>query len=451
MNIVIIGAGKIGKTLTEHLSNENHDVIIIDKNPNVINDIVNQYDVRGFCGNGASYDTQINAGIIGADLIIASTSSDEVNILCCLVAKKIGIKKTIARVRNPEYAKQVILMREELGINMTFNPEADAADEISRILLFPSANKVETFANSKVYVVETKLNKNSPLIGKSLASFRSKYQLRVLVCAVKRGDEVYIPKGDFVLEENDYIYISGDNKETYKFFKHFNMHKDKLHDTMIIGGGRIAHYLTIKLLENNISVKILDNNYDICQNFSETFPQIDVINGDGTNQNILIEEGIRNIDSLVTLTGMDEINIIISTFANTLKCPKVVTKVNSNNYGSILNSVGLDSVISPKEVSANNIITYVRGMEASIGSKIKTLYKLVNNKVEAVEFYIPNKTDFTSIPIKHLQFKDNYLIACIIRNGVVFIPTGNDSIEPKDSVIIFTTSNSVKDITDMLR
>ena len=451
MNIVIIGAGKIGKTLTEHLSNENHDIIIIDKNPSVINDIVNQYDVRGFCGNGASYETQINAGIIGADLIIASTSSDEVNILCCLVAKKIGIKKTIARVRNPEYAKQVILMREELGISMTFNPEADAADEIARILLFPSANKVETFANSKVYVVETKLNKNSPLIGKSLALFRSKFQIRVLVCAVKRGDEVYIPKGDFILEENDYIYISGDSKETYKFFKHFNMHKEKLHDTMIIGGGRIAHYLTIKLLENNIGVKILDKNYDICKSFSETFPQIDVINGDGTNQNILIEEGIRNIDSLVTLTGMDETNIIISTFANTLKCPKVVTKVNSNNYGSILNSVGLDSVISPKEVSANNIITYVRGMEASIGSKIKTLYKLVNNKVEAVEFFIQNKTDFTSIPLKHLQLKDNYLIACIIRNGAVFIPGGNDSIEPNDSVIIFTTNKSIKDISDMLR
>ena len=229
------------------------------------------------------------------------------------------------------------------------------------------------------------------------------------------------------------------------------MHKEKLHDTMIIGGGRIAHYLTIKLLENNIGVKILDKNYDICKSFSETFPQIDVINGDGTNQNILIEEGIRNIDSLVTLTGMDETNIIISTFANTLKCPKVVTKVNSNNYGSILNSVGLDSVISPKEVSANNIITYVRGMEASIGSKIKTLYKLVNNKVEAVEFYIQNKTDFTSIPLKHLQLKDNYLIACIIRNGAVFIPGGNDSIEPNDSVIIFTTNKSIKDISDMLR
>ncbi len=451
MNIVIIGAGKVGKTLTEHLSNENHDIIIIDKNPTVINDIVNQYDVRGFCGNGASYETQINAGIIGSDLIIASTSSDEVNILCCLVAKKIGIKKTIARVRNPEYAKQVILMRDELGISMTFNPEADAADEIARILLFPSANKVETFANSKVYVVETKINSNSPLIGKSLAILRSKTQIRILVCAVQRGEEVYIPKGDFILQENDVIYISGDNKETYKFFKHFNILKNKLHNTMIIGGGKIAHYLTIKLLENNIGVKIIDKKFDICQSFSETFPHIDVINGDATNQNVLIEEGIRSTDSFVALTGMDETNIIISTFANSLKCPKVVTKVNSNNYGSILKSVGLDSVISPRQVSANNIVAYVRGMEESIGSKIKTLYKLVNNKVEAVEFYIPSKTYYTSIHIKNLHFKENYLIACIIRNGSVFIPTGTDTIEPNDSVIVFTTNNSIKDITDMFR
>ena len=257
MNIVVIGAGKVGKTLTEHLSSENHDVIIIDCNPTVINDIVNQYDVRGFVGNGASYDTQINAGIIGSDLIIACTSSDEVNILCCLVAKKIGIKKTIARVRNPEYAKQVTLMRDELGISMTFNPESDAADEIARILLFPSASKVETFANNKVYVVETRINRDSSLIGKSLASFKSKYQIRILVCAVKRGEEVYIPKGDFVLKENDYIYLSGDSKEIFKFFKHFNILKEKMRNTMIIGGGRIAHYLTIKLLENNISVKNL--------------------------------------------------------------------------------------------------------------------------------------------------------------------------------------------------
>ena len=439
MNIVVIGAGKVGKTLTEHLSSENHDVIIIDCNPTVINDIVNQYDVRGFVGNGASYDTQINAGIIGSDLIIACTSSDEVNILCCLVAKKIGIKKTIARVRNPEYAKQVTLMRDELGISMTFNPESDAADEIARILLFPSASKVETFANNKVYVVETRINRDSSLIGKSLASFKSKYQIRILVCAVKRGEEVYIPKGDFVLKENDYIYLSGDSKEIFKFFKHFNILKEKMRNTMIIGGGRIAHYLTIKLLENNISVKVIDKNYEICQNFAETY------------HNVLIEEGIRGTDSFITLTGIDETNIIISTFANTLKCSKVITKVNSNNYGTILNSVGLDSVISPKEVSANNIISYVRGMEASLGSKIKTLYKLVNNKVEAVEFYIPSRTDFTSIQIKNLNFKDNYLIACIIRNGAVIIPAGNDTIEPNDSVIVFASNNSIKDITDMLR
>lgn len=451
MNIAVIGIGKIGITLVEHLSNENHDVIIIDNNPSKIKEVVNQYDVRGFVGNGASYDTQINAGISGSDLIIACTSSDEVNILCCLVAKKLGIKKTIARVRNPEYAKQINLMRDELGISMTFNPESDAADEIARILLFPSANKVETFANNKVYVVETRINKNSSLIGKSLASFKSRYQIHILICAVKRGENVYIPKGDFILMENDYIYISGDSKEIFKFFKQFNILKDKMRNTMIVGGGRIAHYLTIKLLENNISVKVIDKNYEICKSFAEAFPHIDVINGDGTNQNILIEEGIRGTDSFIALTGLDEMNIIISTFANSLKCSKVITKVNSGNYGTILNSVGLDSVISPKEVSANNIISYVRGMEASIGSKIKTLYKLVNNKVEAVEFYIPSRTDFTSIQLKNLQFKNNYLIACIIRDGNVIIPNGNDTLEPNDSVIVFATNNSIKDITDMLR
>lgn len=450
MKIVIAGIGKFGKELTEHLSKENHDIIIIDKKAAVIEEVVNQFDVMGYCGNSASYTTQKNASVAKADLFVATTSTDEVNILCCLVAKKLGVRQTIARIRNPEYALQAQLMTDELGISMTLNPDLDTAREIFRILRFPSALKVESFANGKVDLVEIKIEKDSLLNNKSLMELRDKYEVRILVCAVKRDNEVIIPKGDFVLQEGDYVYITAGTKELTTAFRKLKLFKNKLKSTLIIGGGKKTYYLASLLLENGISVKIIEKNKDVCRNLSEALPDALVIHGDGTNQTLLIEEGIENVDSLITLTGMDETNIIISTFAKSLNCNKVITKVNNTHYDLILNSVGLDSVISPKNIFSSHVIRYARGAKNKRGSEFKTLYRLVGNKVEALEFVISKPTKYTSIPLKDLKIKDNHLLACIIRENKVIIPSGKDTLEPLDSVIIVTTNTSVKDVNDIL-
>lgn len=450
MKIVIVGVGKFGRELTQHLSNENHDITVIDMKADIIDDIVNQYDVMGYCGNGASYNTQIDASIKKSDLLISTTSTDEANILCCLVAKKLGIKQTIARIRNPEYARQAQIMANELGVSLTLNPDLDTAREIFRILRFPSALKVETFANGKVDLVEIKIEKDSVLNGKSLTEIRSKYQVTILVCAVRREDDVIIPKGDFKLKEGDYVYITAGTKELANAFRKLNLFKNKLKSTMIIGGGKITYYLASLLRENGIDVKIIERDKKICKQLSETLNDVLIINGDGTNQNLLLEEGIENTDSLITLTGMDETNIIISSFAKNLNVnSKIITKVNNSNYDLILKNIGLDSIVSPKDIFSNNIIRYVRGMAKNRGSEFKTLYRLVGGKVEAVEFFITKETKYTSIPIKDLKIKKDFLLACIIRETKVIIPNGKDTIEPLDGVMIITTQ-LVKDFSDIL-
>lgn len=450
MNIVIAGIGKFGRTLTEHLSKQNHNIIVIDNKSSVIENTVNQFDVKGYCGNSASYLTLKDASIAKYDLLIATTSTDESNILSCLVAKKLGIKQTIARVRNPDYALQAQIMNDELGISMTLNPDLDTAREISRILRFPSAIKVDTFANGKVELVEVKVEKKSLLNGISLIDLREKYKIKVLVCAVKRENEVIIPKGDFILNEGDYVYITASAKETQQAFKKLKLLKEKLSSTMIIGGGKITYYLASLLIDAGISVKIVEKNLERCKQLSEMLPKAMILHGDGTNQKLLLEEGIETVDSVVTLTDMDETNIIVSSFAKNLNCDKVITKVNNDNYELILNNVGLDSVVSPKEVFTSHILRYVRGMGRHKSSEFKTLYRLVGNKVEALEFTISKETKYTSKMLKDLKIKQDCLLACIIRHGKVIIPSGKDTLEPKDSVVIVTTDSSIEDVSDIL-
>lgn len=451
MNIVIVGLGKFGSLLTEHLSKENHDIVVIDTNPKVIEEMVNQYDVKGFVGNGASYVTQKEALISKSDILIATTSTDEVNILCCLVAKKIGIKQTIARIRNPEYSLQAQMMQNELGISMTINPDYNTAMEIFRTIRYPSAIKVDSFGNGKVDLVEIKLDQNSPLIGRSLLNIKDRYQIKILVCAVKRGEDIFIPHGDFIPHEGDYVYITSEAKEMSKAFKKLKFSTEKVKSVMLIGGGRLSYYLSNILIDNGVHVKIIEHDRKTCESLSNQLPKALVLNGDGTNQKLLFAEGLEHTDALVTLTGIDETNIIISTFAKNSNCKKVITKVSNGNYDSILQNVGLDSIISPKELFASNIIRYVRGMQSFRGSEFKTLYRLVNNQVEAAEFFIskPNKK-ITSIPLRDLKMKKNILLACIIRENKVIIPSGKDTIEPLDSVIIVSTHDVINDVRDIL-
>lgn len=448
MNIVIVGVGKLGKILTKHLLDEKHDITIIDKNASRIEEMVNELDVVGYCGNGASYQTQLNAYVNKSDILIATTPSDELNILCCLVAKKLGVKQTIARVRNPEYEKQVSIMHDELGISMTINPERDSATEISRMLQFPGALKVETFAKGKVSLIEIKLEKGSPLHNRTLVSLREKYNT-ILVCAVQRGNEVFIPKGDFVLQENDNIYITAESKDITNLLKNLNILTEKTKSTMIIGGGKISYYLAEKLIKAGIYVKIIETDYQRCVELNDTLPKAMIIHADGTNNSVLLEEGIQNMDSLVTLTGMDEANIIISTFAKSY-CDKVVTKVNNSNYAPILKKIGLDSVFSPKEISSNNVIRYIRGVSSvSKGSEFKTLYRLVENKIEAIEFLISEENEYTNIPIKDLKIKNNVLLSCIIRKDEIIIPQGKDVIMPYDTIIIVAANSTISDVANI--
>ena len=450
MNIVITGIGKIGRAVTEHLSGEGHNITVIDINPKVVDEIVNDYDVRGVCGNGAVASVLKEAEADKADLVISVTSSDELNVMCCLVAKKVGAKQTIARVRNPEYASQVYMMREELGLSMAVNPDFDAAMEIGRILRFPSAVKVDSFANGKVDLVEIKLDENSPLVGKNLLDLHERYQIRVLICAVCRGDEVFIPKGDFRLESKDEVYITASPAEITKLFKKLDILKERTRRVMIIGGSRIAYYLAQELVDLGASIKIIERDATRCQFLSENLSNCLIINADGTDQKNLLEEGLERMDALISLTGFDEENIIIAMNAKEKGVNTIIAKVNRNNYSNILDAAGIESVISPKDITTNHIIRYVRGMESSQGSEFKTLYRIVDNKVEALEFYIPFETNYTNIPLKDLKTKNNALLACIIRNNNVIIPNGNDSIQPLDTVIVVTTA-PIKDVSDILR
>lgn len=450
MKIVIIGIGKLGKLLTKNFSLDKHDITVIDRHQEIVEDIVNEFDVMGYTGNGASLNALTEANCANSDLLIACTSDDELNILSCIVAKKIGIKQTIARVRNPEYTSQVSTMSQELNISFTVNPELDAASEISRILRFPSAIKMETFANNKVDLAEIKIEPSSHLVNKSLKDIREKYPFSVLVCAVKRDDKVYIPKGNFVLRENDNIYLMADSNEIVNIFKRLNIYKQKLKTTMLIGGSKISYYLAKDLIASGIDVKIIERDNDKCEELASLLPQATIINSDATNHEVLLEEGLQNVDSVVTLTGMDETNIIISTYCKQQNVDKIITKVNNENYGSIVGAMGLESVISPREISCDIITRYVRGMETGHGSEFKTLYRLVNNQIEALEFYIPRETSYTGIPLKDLKLKPNVLLACIIREDNVIIPSGKDCIEPHDSVIIFATISNIKDVEDII-
>ncbi len=450
MKIVIVGNGKVGHTITEHLSKEGHDIIVIDKDASVIDELVNTFDVMGIVGNGATFDILKEAEVDKADLLISVTSSDELNILCCMVAKKLGVDQTIARVRDPEYSKQIYMMREELGISMIVNPEMDAANEISRIIRFPAALKVDTFSNGKVDLVEIKLDENSPLVGKSLITINAKYQLRILVCAVCRDDDVFIPNGDFVLNAKDKIYITASPVEIIKFLKKLDLLKGRSKNIMIIGGGRISYYLAQQLDKLNVAIKLFEKNMAKCKELSEKLENVIVINGDGTDHELLLEEGLEQTDTMVSLTGFDEENILISMFAKTTGVDKVITKVNRSNYGQILDTAGINTIITPRDITTNHIIRYVRGMENTKGSEVKTLYRLINSRVEALEFYIANESLYTNIPLKDLKINSRILLACIIRNGKVIIPNGFDVIKPADTVIVVTTSHTIRDFSDIL-
>ena len=451
MKIVVIGDGKVGRSIIENTVLEGHVVTAIDTNPKNIEDLVNSYDIMGICGNGVNYQVQKSAGVDKADLVVAATVSDEVNILACLVAKKLGAEATIARVRNFEYSNQTNIFQSDLGITMAFNPESAAADEIVKILNFPEAIRVDSFNNGRFNLVELSISNNSDLVGKSLIEIKNQYQLDLLVCAVLRDGEVYIPNGSFTLKAKDKIYVTSSTKAVLRtFLNKTGIIESKLKDVLIIGGGKISAYLGAALVKNKYNVKIIEKDYEKCKALSSLLDQVEIIHGDGSDQNLLMEEGLEQSDAIVCLTGSDEENIVISMFASLKNVKKIITKVNRAPLAKLMDSVTEASIISPKEIVASKVVSYVRAYNNSRGSNVITLYKLVDGKVEALEFKAKEHKKLTNIPLKNLKLKKNILIAGIVRNGEAIIPNGNDYIAVDDNVIVVSTNPYLDDLMDIL-
>ena len=451
MKVVVVGNGKVGHAIIEATCQEGHEVIVIDKKPNNIEDIIDNFDVIGIVGNGASYDILMEAGVGKADLLVAATDSDETNILACLIAQKMGAKATVARVRSYEYSNQLNIIRDGLGITMPINPEEETANEITKILNFPEAIRVDSFANGNVDLVELFIPEGNPLIGQSLLNVYQTYQIKVLVCAVVRGDEVIIPSGSFTFMPKDKIYITANNRSTLRtFLDKSGVQETKIKSVMIVGGGKISAYLGKELLQNKFEVKILEENHERCKELSALLPKATIICGDGTDQEVLEEEGLDNTDAIVCLTGSDEENIIVSMYANKKNIKKIITKVNKTSLLQIMETVSLASVVSTKDITASKIISYIRSVNNLRGSNVVTLHKLLNNKVEAVEFVAKANKRLLNIPLKDLKLKKNILIAAIIKGEEVIIPSGNDFITLNDKVIVVSTNKLLKDLNEIL-
>lgn len=454
MRIVVVGAGKVGRVLTEQLAAEKHDIVVIDQDSDLIDSLVNIYDVRGVAGNGGCYDIQKDAFEDGADLLIATTSSDETNILACLVAKKLGTPHTIARIRNPEYEKQLHFMREELGLSMVVNPEKATAREIARVLRFPSAIKREQFCRQRFELVEYRVNEGNPLEGLQLSDLYRNIRVKILICAVARGQQTIIPTGATVLQKGDKIYLTASARELESFFRKLNIFKARANNIMIVGASRIAYYLVKELQDIQKRMTVIDSNAARCQAMSEKFPGVLVIHGDGADSELLSEERISEMDAFVPLTGLDETNIILAMYASQFPNCKVVAKINRPSFADLANQKGLvDSVVSTAAVTSETIARYVRAMQNSFDSdNIKTLHRLVGGRVEALEFNVGPGLPFIGVPLKDLNLREGMLVAGIVRqNGAPVIPSGADALQEGDDVVIVTTDTTLHALRDIVK
>ena len=448
MKIVIVGLGTIGKTILHTLSKD-HTITIIDDDKEKVESLIERYDVFGVVGNGACIDILNEANIKDADLAIFLTNSDELNVFACLVAKRGGVKNTIARVRNPDYTKQIRDMKEELGISMIVNPEKETAKEIFNLINLPSVSQIEHFVKGKAILVEIVAERGCKLLGETLFSLGRKFKTRVLVCAVQRGDEVYIPSGTFRFEEDDRVYFTADATSLKDFLSEINLEKSPFKHIMIIGDGKIPFYLAEELCENKYDIKLVANNKRTAEMLAEELPKVTILWGNGTQHDLLIEEGIEAMDAFVALTDIDEENMIVSMFANKMGVKKTITQIKSDELYDMLGELGIENNVSPKNVVADRIIGYVRAMANKRGSNIVTVYRLVQGQVEALEFAAKGKEKFFGKPLKELKTKEGCLIACISREGEVIIPDGNTTIYAGDSVIVVTTHKNFDDLNDV--
>lgn len=450
MQIIIVGCGKVGRTLAEQLQEEETDITLIDISPEKINAASEEIDALGIVGNGASINTLIEAGIETADILIAVTVSDEMNLLCCLIAQKTGHCHTIARVRNPIYSKEIGFIKERLGVTMIINPELAAAQEISRLLRFPSAIKIDTFARGKVELLKFKVMPEFDLDGMSISQITDKFRCDILFCAVESHGNVAIPGGNHIIHDGDMVSILATPQNAAYFFKKIGLKTNQVKNTIIVGGGTISYYLAKALLAMKINVKIVERDKNRCETLSDLLPDATIINGDGTDRSLLMEEGLPDAESFVALTNLDEENVFLALFAKTISKAKLVAKVNRLAYDDIIDSLDIGSVIYPKYITADYILQYVRAMQNSIGSTVETLYHILDGQAEALEFVIRDNSPVIGKTLSELNLKKNLLVGCLHRDGEVRIPRGHDTIQIGDTVVIVTTNKGLCDISDIL-
>lgn len=450
MRIIIVGCGKVGSALAEQLSAEGHELTLIDLSERRLEKLTNRLDLTAVAGSGTSYQVLLEAGVQDTDLVIAVTAHDEINLLSCLTARKASGCHAIARVRDPQYVADLGFIRDELGISMAINPELSTARVVSRLMRFPSAIGVSTFARGRIELLDIRIPAESRLDGMAVCEVNPLLRTNVLLCMVRRGETTYIPKGDFILHTGDDVTVIIPPKEQKLFFDQVGVPSMPIKTAMLVGGGKIAFFLAKILLDSGISVKIIENRLERCEFLSEKLPAATVIHGDGTDRELLDEEGLSSCGAFVSLTGMDEENILISMYAQSLHAGKVITKINRLSFLDMLGGMGLDTIVSPKNVAANRIIRYVRAMHNSAGSSVQTLYKIVGGQAEALEFIVADSAKFAGIPLKDLKTKPNVLIACIIRNSRIIIPRGGDALEPRDSVVVVTANQYLRDLSDIL-
>ncbi len=450
MNLVIIGFGKVGETLIQNFVQEKHDIIVIDNDASRVENAVNRYDINGIVGSGLESASLSDASVATADFVIACTSRDEVNILCCVLAKKLGAKRTVARVRDPEYFKEVDAMKDILGLDYAFNPELHTALEISHVLKFPSARNVERFGRDRAIMAEFEIFEGNPMIGKALKDIAVEFGCKVLIGVVQRDKEWVIPNGNFVIEKGDQIDVISSESQLISFCKKTKLFKRRSKSAFIIGGGKIAYYLTQELEKAGVAVKIVETDKARAEELAESLPKATVIWGDGTDQEILDEEKLKDSDSCVVLTGMDEENVIISLYAKEKGVKKVVTKIDRASIANMVEMLGLDTVVSPRDIIANHIVSFVRAHQAEMGGGVNTLYKLYD-KVEALEFTVADSFTRRGVKLRDLKIKKNVLIGGIIRGDEFILPSGDTAFLAGDRVIIVTTVKQITDLTQILR
>ena len=453
MRILVVGDGKIGHTLAEHLAREEHDVVIVDRSEEVLQRSEDTLDVLCVRGNGANAATLVDAGADKADILIAATAGDETNMLCCLIAKRLGTKYTIARIRDPEYNDSLTLLQREMGIDIAINPERATALEISRLLRFPFANNIESFAKGRVEMVEFRAQEKDVVVGYPLKDLSRKLHglPLVLYAAVERDGSVIIPGGDFVIEPGDRVHVAADVVTITEYFRFLGKNSLRVKNVMLLGGGRISYYLARMIVPMGIHVSMIELNGQKANVLSESLPEVNVIHGDGTDQELLEQEGLTQMDAFVTLCDRDEENLMTGLFAARQGVPKVIVKNNRVAYADLISAMGLDSIVSPKSITCANILRYVRARENVGGTKVERLYRLVNGKAEALEF-IPKATDpYIGIPLRDLHIRPGTLVAVIVRQGKVIVPFGNDHIEAGDSVVIIACESGINDLNEVIR